>query len=116
MAISAGSFLYKRTPGAAFLVCLTLALSVVFWTETTSLADDQTAQSGSAQVTTGMSESNLGSDDGADDGDQKRMCIICHNPHNPHEICIPCCKVRQFLRRHPGDYRGHCHVTCVTNL
>jgi hypothetical protein len=42
-------------------------------------------------------------------------CEVCHNPHNPHTIRIPCDQVDKFLRHHPGDFRGPCRVTEVTN-
>jgi hypothetical protein len=42
-------------------------------------------------------------------------CEVCHNPHNPHTIRIPCDQVDKFLKNHPGDYRGPCHVTTATN-
>jgi hypothetical protein len=45
----------------------------------------------------------------------KEKCEVCHNPHNPHTIKIPCDQVDKFLSHHPGDYRGPCHVTEVTN-
>jgi hypothetical protein len=38
-------------------------------------------------------------------------CTVCHDPHQYHEISIPWDQVDQFLRDHPGDYRGHCQVT-----
>lgn len=42
-------------------------------------------------------------------------CEVCHNPHNYHTISIPCSQVDKFLENHPGDYRGRCEVTSVTN-
>jgi hypothetical protein len=42
-------------------------------------------------------------------------CEVCHNPHNYHTIRIPCDKVDKFLENHPGDFRGRCEVTPVTN-
>lgn len=45
----------------------------------------------------------------------KEKCEVCHNPHNPHTIKIPCDQVDKFLKNHPGDYRGPCHVTTATN-
>jgi hypothetical protein len=45
----------------------------------------------------------------------KEKCEVCHNPHNPHTIRIPCDQVDKFLKNHPGDYRGPCHVTTATN-
>jgi hypothetical protein len=42
-------------------------------------------------------------------------CEVCHNPHNYHTISIPCEQVDKFLENHPGDFRGPCQVTPVTN-
>ena len=42
-------------------------------------------------------------------------CEVCHNPHNYHTISIPCKQVDKFLENHPGDFRGRCEVTPVTN-
>jgi hypothetical protein len=42
-------------------------------------------------------------------------CEVCHNPHNYHTIRIPCDQVDKFLENHPGDYRGPCEITPVTN-
>ena len=42
-------------------------------------------------------------------------CTVCHDPHNPHEIRIPCDEVQKFLDHHPGDHRGHCTVTPSTS-
>jgi hypothetical protein len=42
-------------------------------------------------------------------------CEVCHNPHNYHTIRIPCKQVDKFLENHPGDFRGPCEVTPVTN-
>ena len=50
---------------------------------------------------------------GAGAGQEK--CIVCHNPHNYHEIEIPCDQVDKFLKNHPGDYRGRCQATPPKN-
>src|SRR5205814_5034261 len=42
-------------------------------------------------------------------------CDVCHNPHNYHTINIPRDQVDKFLSNHPGDFRGSCQVTPVTN-
>jgi outer membrane biosynthesis protein TonB len=44
-----------------------------------------------------------------------KKCEVCHNPRNPHTIKIPCDQVDKFLKNHPGDYRGPCHVTSFQN-
>jgi hypothetical protein len=45
----------------------------------------------------------------------RNKCEVCHNPHNYHTIRIPCDKVDKFLENHPGDFRGPCEITPVTN-
>jgi hypothetical protein len=43
--------------------------------------------------------------------DQEK-CIVCHNNH---EISIPCSETDKYLTDHPGDTRGGCQATPVTN-
>jgi hypothetical protein len=57
-------------------------------------------------------------DSGHHDGDHQDehdKCTVCHDPHNFHEISIPCGQVDKFLKDHPGDFRGHCSTTPNTN-
>src|ERR1700730_16202165 len=51
----------------------------------------------------------------SDHTDEHDKCTVCHDPHNFHEISIPCGQVDKFLGDHPGDYRGHCSTTPSTN-
>lgn len=48
-------------------------------------------------------------------GDEGDKCTVCHDPHNFHEIRIPCGQVDKYLSDHPGDYRGQCSTTPNTN-
>src|ERR1700730_5360011 len=56
------------------------------------------------------SHDDHGHDDHEHDHDNDQ-CTVCHDPHNPHEIKIPCDQVDKYLHDHPGDHRGHCSVT-----
>ncbi len=40
------------------------------------------------------------------------ICIVCHNGS---EIQVACDDVEEFLRHHPGDTAGPCHVTPSAN-
>jgi hypothetical protein len=39
-------------------------------------------------------------------------CVICHNGHEIHVLCD---NIDSYLSRHPGDTRGGCQSTPVTN-
>ncbi len=77
-------------------------MSLAFWAATTSLASDK----GKAPEHKAQS---------APKGPPGGKCTVCHNPHNYHEINIPCDQVEKYLANHPGDYSGPCKVTSVTN-
>jgi hypothetical protein len=96
----------KGGPSARGLIGALVPLFIVaigfsFWTAAAALADDKSS-SGKNDKT-------------KDSGKGKDKCIVCHNPHNFHEISIPCDQVDKFLQNHPGDFRGHCNVTPHTN-
>ena len=94
------------------------------WTAVTALADDKNStgkpESGS-KVETDQGGKNKnkhkGDREGDDEGDagSEEKCIVCHNPHNFHEISVPCDQVDRFLQHHPGDFSGHCAVTPHTS-
>jgi len=90
----------------ALIPSLALGLGLAFWTATTPVAK--------AQDSTANKSGKGGSKPGKG-GPPGGKCDVCHNPHNYHTISIPCDQVDKFLSNHPGDFRGKCEVTGVTN-
>ena len=112
----------------ALVPSLALSLAVVFWTATAPVVKAQEASWGASSSAAkpdkndkGGDKGNKGGNKGGDKGGGKGggppsgKCDICHNPHNYHTISIPCDQVDKFLANHPGDFRGRCQVTGVTN-
>ena len=106
----------------AILPSLAIALGLVFWTTTVSIVNAETAVIDEAtlnQDTTATDTKPEGVKPGkgtAKPGKgQVGKCDVCHNPHNYHTISIPCDQVDKFLSNHPGDFRGRCEATPVTN-
>jgi hypothetical protein len=88
-------FSTKGGPSARGLIGALVPLFIVatgfwFWTAAAAFADDKSSNA-------------------------KDKCTVCHNPHNFHEISIPCDQVDKFLNNHPGDFRGRCTVTPHTS-
>jgi len=86
-----------------------VAIGFSFWTAAAALADDKSSSDKNE------SSSNIQRDKTKGSGEGRDKCIVCHNPHNFHEISIPCDQVDKFLQHHPGDFRGHCNVTPHTS-
>jgi hypothetical protein len=90
----------------ALVPLFTVAIAFSFWTAAAALADDKSSS--------GKNESSSQLEKAKGSGGTEK-CIVCHNPHNFHEISIPCNQVDKFLQHHPGDFRGHCNVTPHTS-
>lgn len=99
-----------------------------FWPVTSAFADDKRSSSQHDSPSSSGHENDKESDPGdthhgdregdhkgGRDSDEGDKCTVCHDPHNFHEISIPCGQVDKFLRDHPGDFRGHCKTTPNTN-
>ena len=115
----------------AILPSLAIALGLVFWTTTasivkaetavideTTLNQDTTATDTISTTTTAPTKPGKGSISKPGKGGATTStngCDVCHNPHNYHTINIPCDQVDKFVANHPGDFRGRCEVTAVTN-
>ena len=95
----------------AILPSLAVALGLVFWTTTTAIVKAETAVIDEAT----LNKNDTKPDKGKPTKGGKNGCDVCHNPHNYHTINIPCDQVDKFLANHPGDFRGRCQVTPVTN-
>jgi hypothetical protein len=96
----------------ALLPVLAVGLGLVFWSATTAVVSAQTWQEQAAAAKTKPSDKP---GKGKPDKPDKGKCDVCHNPHNYHTISIPCDQVDKFLSNHPGDFRGRCQATPVTN-
>jgi hypothetical protein len=81
-----------------------------FWPGTAAFADDEHSTSHHDSPSSSGHESD-GDHKGGHESDEKDKCTVCHDPHNFHEISIPCGEVDKFLQDHPGDFRGHCATT-----
>jgi hypothetical protein len=106
-------FSTKGGPSARGLIGALVPLFIVaigfsFWTAAAALADDKSSSGKNESASHVEGETTKNSK-------AKDKCIVCHNPHNFHEISIPCDQVDKFLQNHPGDFRGHCNVTPHTN-
>jgi hypothetical protein len=112
--------LFQLSKGA-ILPSLAIALGLVFWTTTASLVKAETAVIDEAtlnQDTTATDTQPAGKPGKGGTKPGKGSsggCDVCHNPHNYHTINIPCDQVDKFLENHPGDFRGRCEATPVTN-
>jgi|ERR1700719_4650499 len=109
----------KGGPSARGLIGALVPLFIVaigfsFWTAAAALADDKSSSGKDESLSKVEGEKGKGDDKGGK-GPPGGKCIVCHNPHNFHEISIPCDQVDKFLQNHPGDFRGHCNVTPHTN-
>jgi hypothetical protein len=104
--ILVGPFLSNKSAPNGFGVvsCIAVAMSFAFWMATTSLAQEKSEKSETSKA-----------NDAKGKGPPAGKCIVCHNPHNFHQISIPCNQVDKFLSHHPGDFRGPCNVTPHTN-
>jgi hypothetical protein len=96
LVVAIGRLFSSRSTRSALLPVLALGLGLVFSTAT--------ATPPTARATP---------EEGHQPGRNK--CEVCHNPRNYHTIRIPCDKVDKYLKNHPGDFRGACEVTPVTN-
>ena len=107
----------------AILPSLAIALGLVFWTTTASIVKAETAVIDEATLnqttdTTATKPTDAGKPGKGSTKPGKGSsggCDVCHNAHNYHTINIPCDQVDKFLSNHPGDFRGRCEVTPVTN-
>ena len=105
----------------AILPSLAIALGLVFWTTTTAIVKAETAVIDEATLNQDTSATGGKGGSGKPDkgkpnkGGGVNKCDVCHNPHNYHTISIPCDQVDKFLSNHPGDFRGRCEATPVTN-
>jgi hypothetical protein len=102
----------------------TVGVALWFWPGTAAFADDKRSNSQhESPSSSGREGDHQDEHNGDHDGDHTSghendegdKCTVCHNPHNFHEISIPCDQVDKFLRDHPGDFRGHCSTTPNTN-
>jgi hypothetical protein len=115
--VATGQLFSGGSIGTAFLSSAALVMSFAFWAATAPVAQAQIRvpaeniqQGDDEDANAGKPGSNKpGKGEGVD------KCTVCHNPHNYHEINIPCDQVDKFLGNHPGDFRGPCQVTGVTN-
>jgi hypothetical protein len=98
--------LSARSLTGALVPLFTVAIGFWFWTAAAAFADEKSAS--------GKDES-LSQSEKTKNSKAKDKCIVCHNPHNFHQISIPCNQVDKFLSHHPGDFRGPCNVTPHTN-
>ena len=111
----------------AILPTLAIALGLVFWTTTASIVKAETAvidETTLNQDTSSTTDTAAKPDSTGKPGKgsiakpgkgSSGACDVCHNPHNYHTVTIPCDQVDKFLANHPGDFRGRCEVTPVTN-
>jgi hypothetical protein len=122
----------KKSRGllATLVPLFMVGVGLLFWPGTAAFGDDRRSDSQHESPSSGNErdhDSDHHDDHDGDhhdehDGDHRGghedegdKCIVCHNPHNFHEISIPCDQVDKFLRDHPGDFRGHCSTTPNTN-
>jgi hypothetical protein len=108
-------FSTKGGPSARGLIGALVPLFIVaigfsFWTAAAAFADEKSS-SGKDESSSHVEGEKPNKGKGPPGG----KCIVCHNPHNFHEISIPCDQVDKFLKNHPGDFRGHCNVTPHTS-
>jgi len=106
-------FSTKGGPSARGLIGALVPLFIVatgfwFWTAAAAFADDKSSRGKDQSLSHVEGEKTKNSN--ATD-----KCTVCHNPHNFHEISIPCDQVDKFLNNHPGDFRGRCTVTPHTS-
>jgi hypothetical protein len=100
----------------ALLPSLAIALGMVFWSATTAVVNAQTAVNPEQTERDEPKPDKPGKEKpGKGAGVPSGKCDVCHNPHNYHTISIPCDEVDKFLSNHPGDFRGRCQATPVTN-
>ena len=97
--------------GGALLPSLTVALGIAFWSASVAITNAETL----AEQTEARPKPGEKPGKGKPEKPDKGKCDVCHNPHNYHTISIPCDQVDKFLERHPGDFRGRCEATPVTN-
>jgi hypothetical protein len=88
----------------ALVPLVVVAIGFWFWTATAAFAQDIRSGGGNESTTHVGGETK-----------SRNKCTVCHNPHNFHEISIPCNQVAKFLRNHPGDFAGPCNVTPHTS-
>jgi hypothetical protein len=108
LVLANNSLLSSSLIRGALVPSLALGLGFAFWTATTPVLKAQTTDSVELQKNDKTGKSGKPGKGGG-------KCDVCHNPHNYHTISIPCDQVDKFLGNHPGDFRGRCEVTGVTN-
>ena len=96
----------------ALVPLFTVAIGFWFWTAAAAFADDKSS-SGKDESPSKVEGEKPGKGKGK--GPPPGKCTVCHNPHNFHEISIPCNQVDKFLKNHPGDFSGPCNVTPHSN-
>ena len=114
--------LFQLSKGA-ILPSLAIALGLVFWATTASIVKAETAVIDEATLNQDTTATDTKPDSTGKPGKGATKpgkggsgaCDVCHNPHNYHTISIPCDQVDKFLSNHPGDFRGRCEATPVTN-
>jgi hypothetical protein len=118
----------KKSRGliATLVPLFIVGVGLWFWPGAAAFADDKRSDSHHESPSSADHESDKEGDHESDrdhesdhkgghENDEGDKCTVCHNPHNFHEISIPCDQVDKFLRDHPGDFRGHCSTTPNTN-
>jgi hypothetical protein len=111
---------------ASVLLC-SIALSFIFWTATSSIADDKDKDKDKDRASSHDSGHDSDHDKGRDSGGSsgggggggsggeededrgKGDCKVCDNDKGKsHTIKMECHDVEKFLREHPEDCRGEC--------
>ncbi len=103
----------KKSRGliATLVPLFMVVVGLWFWPGSAAFADDKRSDTHHDSPSPSGHEGDHHDEHDGDHHDEGDKCTVCHNPHNFHEISIPCDQVDKFLRDHPGDFRGHCHVT-----
>src|SRR5260370_21424628 len=78
-----------------------VAIGFSFWTAAAALADDKSSSDKNESSSHIQRDKTKGSGEGRD------KCIVCPNPHNSHEISIPCAQAAKFFQTHPQHFPVH---------
>ncbi|HXM74047.1 MAG TPA: hypothetical protein VN904_02130 [Chthoniobacterales bacterium] len=117
-------FLFAKPLRGALVLLLSSALSFALWTTAAAVgrepAPAQNIQSTSLQTQSDKEKDTDKSKEGSKEGDKKgdsedennENCIVCSKGKDK---AIECDEVREWLNKHPGDTRGRCQATPVTN-
>jgi cytoskeletal protein RodZ len=122
MAPNSAHLTAKLSRGALVLL-FAGALSLALWTTAAAVgretAPAQNIQSTSPQTQSDKEkdadkskEGDKEGDKGHGEGDKEKKCIVCSKGKDKS---VDCGEVDEWLEEHPGDKRGRCQPTPVTN-